>query len=100
MAKIEMYSVFDMAVKAFMPLFGARTKGEAIRMFAQLANEKHTNVCKYPTDYWLAFCGFFDDNSGLMEPLKNPERIIGAVEVLEKDDIFPPEKEVSRRMPM
>lgn len=77
---LQVYSVYDKAVNAFMQPFYARSAGEAIRSFTELANDGATNVSRYPLDYVLFRLGDFDDNSGLFTS-GEPARLVGASEV-------------------
>lgn len=88
---VKAFSVYDKAVKAFMPPFFARTAGEAIRSFTELANDPKTNVAQYPSDFVLWSCGEFDDSSGVFAVVE-PQRILGAYEVVR--DYAPPVKEM------
>lgn len=76
------FSVRDAAVGAFLPPFFCRSKGEAIRSFAEaVANPEH-QFSKHAGDYALFYVGSFDDHSGVLDIPSGPERIIGALEVL------------------
>lgn len=74
------YSVKDNAVGAFLPIFFARSKGEAIRSFVSACSDDKHQFALHPHDYVLFGVGEFDDLSGLLKPYE-PERIIGAHEV-------------------
>lgn len=91
----NMFSVLDSAVKAFLPPFFCRTKGEAIRSFSEAANNKEHQFYRHSADYTLYYLGDFDDASGIVTSTMGPERVISAREVIETDDIFPPEKRVA-----
>ena len=83
---LEAFSVYDKAVNAFMPPFFARSTGEAIRSFGDLAHDNSTNVCKHPSDFVLYRVGEFNDNSGLFAVVE-PARLVGALEVHREDDV-------------
>lgn len=75
------FSVHDKAVGAFLPLFFARSKGEAIRSFSSaLKDEKH-QFRSSPGDYCLYKICEFDDNSGIVTS-DTPERVLTALEAL------------------
>lgn len=86
---LEVFSVYDKAVNAYMQPFYARSKGEAIRSFTELVNDKSTNPGKYPTDFDLMYLGQYDDNSALFSG-SGPVRVLAATEVLRDDVVFPP----------
>lgn len=75
------YSVHDKAVGAFLPVFFARSKGEAIRSFVSAVGDEKHQFALNKGDYTLYALGSFDDNNGLFSPLVDPERIISAIEV-------------------
>lgn len=77
---MEAYSVRDDAVGAFLPLFFARSKGEAIRSFTMAVSDEKHQFAASKGDYVLFKIGSFDDNSGALFG-DGPERIMGAIEV-------------------
>lgn len=79
--KVNVYAVFDKAVNAYLQPFYARSAGEAIRSFTELANDGNSNVCKHATDFFLAFLGEYDDNTGRFAS-SEPMRLLGAHEVI------------------
>lgn len=96
--KLLCFSVYDSAVKAYMPPYYGRAKGEAVRSFMQACSEEKSNFRVNAADFALFYIGVFDDSSGMFEPTKMPERVITAVECL-PDEVFPPEKRL-RGLPM
>lgn len=78
---LNVYSVYDKAVNAFMQPFYARSAGEAIRSFTDLTRDPQTNVARHPTDFVLFALGEFDDNSGLFNS-SEPRRLLAGNEVL------------------
>lgn len=78
---LQAFSVFDKAVNAFMPPFFARSTGEAMRSFEELANDATTNVSKHPSDFVLFRIGEFNDSSGIFD-VAEPTRLVGAYEVV------------------
>lgn len=92
--RLHVFSVFDKAVQAYLQPFYARSAGEAIRSFAELANDVGTNVARHPADFVLYRLGEFDDNSGFFE-CGEPQRIVGAHEVV-KDLVMPSDAGIER----
>lgn len=74
------FSVFDKAVGAYLPLFFARSKGEAIRSFAAVVQKPDHQFYNNKSDYTLFFVGSWDDQSGLFSPVE-PSRVISAMEI-------------------
>lgn len=91
--KVQVYAVADSGIQAYMPPFYARARGEALRAFTQLVNNRDTNVNKYPHQFELVYLGEFDDVTGLFE-CKEPEHVVDAVGVFEP---FTPETELTGR---
>lgn len=85
---LEVFSVFDKQVQAYMQPFFCRTKGEAIRSFTEACNDPGKPFGKYALDYSLVGLGTFDDNSGSLL-FHDPVRIIGANEVIEQEIMSP-----------
>ena len=56
-------SIFDTAVEAYMRPFTARTEGEAIRMFEDLAADDTSEVSKHPEYYVLFKLAEFNDGN-------------------------------------
>lgn len=76
------FSVFDRAVGAFMPLFPARTKGEAVRMVSDAVADPSGQFAKHLTDYTLFEVGTWDDRTGkFVQDNSHPERIIELLEL-------------------
>lgn len=80
--KLQVFSIFDIAVEAFMTPFYARAKGEAVRMFSDLASDRSSNVGKHPMDFVLMHVGEFDDRDGRFMDMVSPVRILSASECI------------------
>jgi len=81
--KMMVFSVFDKIAGAFLPPFYARSRGEAIRSFGEAANDPK-RFLRHAADYSLVYHGEWDDNSGVFVTV-DPERIIGAHELIDDD---------------
>jgi hypothetical protein len=73
--KLKIYSIYDNKAQAFLPLFQVRADGEALRQFKELANNKQTNISKYPEDFALMEMGTFDDAHGKINALSAPKNL-------------------------
>lgn len=80
---LQMFSVFDKAVGAFMPPYFCKARGEAIRMFSDAVNEQNSPFFKHPGDFELYAIGRFDPATGSLEQLAT-ERVLGALDVTQK----------------
>jgi len=100
---LQVFTVFDKAVGAYLQPFYSRAKGEAVRSFADACNDEKSNFRKYASDYVLMFLGEFDDQSGTFACV-DPVRIISAVEcIVSPDDVFTEDKRIGekvKRLPM
>jgi hypothetical protein len=94
---LQVFSVYDKAVHAFMQPFYARSKGEALRSFTEACNQEAHNFNKHSADFSLMLMGEFDDSSGIFS-CTDPSRVVSAAEVL-IDDPFTPETNVTKIPP-
>lgn len=81
--KLEVFSVMDAAVGAFMQPFFCRSRGEAIRSFSEACNDPKTGFHKNAADYTLFSVGSWDDGSATFD-CAPPVRIVSALEVVVK----------------
>ena len=75
MAKLKVFCVYDSKVQAFMQPFFLRSNGEAIRSFADIANDPQSNVCRHPEDFSLMLLGEYDDETGSFTNEKAPTNL-------------------------
>jgi len=76
--KMEIYSVFDEAAKAFGTPFFMQNEMMASRAFSDLANDTNSTVNKHPADYKLYKIGSFNDETASLESAEVPELIAHA----------------------
>ena len=62
--KMEMVSIKDRALDAFMTPFFTQTVNQAIRMFQDEINRKESPMHAHPNDYDLYHLGTWSDDSG------------------------------------
>lgn len=60
---LKVFAVRDTKVEAYLPPFTMRSKGEAIRGFADAVIDKSGAIGKYPSDFVLFYLGEFDDQT-------------------------------------
>jgi len=63
-----MYSVLDTKAGIYNTPFSAVSRGAALRVFSDVANDPKTSVAKHPEDYNLFEIGSYDDALGVMIP--------------------------------
>jgi len=79
---LQIYTVLDKAVSAYLPPFFCRSDAEAVRSFRDAVNKQDHQFHLHADDYVLYRVGAFDDALGLLESLDSPDRIIHGTAVL------------------
>lgn len=64
----RIFSVYDSKANVYLTPFHLQNSQLAIRAFAHAANDKSTDVGKFPTDYTLFEIATYDDQTGIFEP--------------------------------
>ena len=62
---LQIFSVYDSKVELFGTPFFCRSKGEAIRSFADAVNEESHAFSRHADDYTLFHVGEFDEAEGM-----------------------------------
>ena len=68
MACSKLFTVYDCKTETYLRPFTMLTKGEAIRGFAETANDPQSQICKYPADFTLFELGEYDDQTAVISP--------------------------------
>ena len=80
--KLQAYTIFDKAAKAFNTPFFMHNKALAIRAFGDNVNAKdENNISKHPEHFALMHIGEYDDASGKFSPI-DPELVATAIELV------------------
>lgn len=82
---MQMFSIFDVKAKAYTQPFFMPQKGQALRDFDGVVNNEQTPVNKYPEDFSLYKLGEFDNISGKVVSLNQPEFLANAVDFVKKE---------------
>lgn len=61
--QIKLFSIYDSKAGIYQNPWQSRTKGEAIRGFTTIANDKTHPIGKHPEDYILFEIGTFEDTT-------------------------------------
>lgn len=77
---MKIYTVRDVKAEAYLNPFVLRSKGEAIRGFADEANRKDSAIGAHPEDYVLFELGSFDELTGKIDLHPAPENVGVALE--------------------
>lgn len=73
------FAVYDSKAEVYGNPFFCRTKGEALRSFIQIANEKDSAIGAHPEDYDLFCIGSYNEFKGIVVPAKSNEHLGKAV---------------------
>lgn len=79
---MKVFTVYDVAVGNYLQPFFMRSKGEAIRAFTELVNDKTHAFSKHASDYVLFEIGSFDLITGLITSHSSPLSLGVATEFL------------------
>lgn len=79
---MNIYSVFDSAVGAYLPPQLMQSKGAAIRAVQDAVNDPQHQFARHASDYALFELGTWDDQDASYRLHKTPERIVGLHELL------------------
>lgn len=60
---LKVFTVYDSKAEAYLQPFYGKSRGEALRSFIEAANDKQSNIGKYPEDFTLFDLGEFDDSN-------------------------------------
>lgn len=79
--KMNIYSVRDNQVEAYLQPFFSPTHGAAIRSLTEVTNDANHTFHKHAADYSLYHIGEFDDGNGTVTALE-PHRILSLLDLL------------------
>lgn len=65
--KLDMVTIYDSAVGAYMRPFFAPSRAAAVRSFGDEVNRVGSEMHAHPDDYALCHVGVWDDASGMFE---------------------------------
>lgn len=86
---LQIFSVFDSKVGAYLPPIFMRSRGEALRMFEAAVRDGNHDFAKFSSDYTLFHLGSFDDSTGLVETFNGAHVSLGKAIEFVKDNITP-----------
>lgn len=82
---LKAFSILDTKADTFNTPFFMKTTGEAVRAFADLANDNQSMINKHPDDFRLFYVGDFDQELGRLVPLEKAQPLGSAVEYKKPD---------------
>lgn len=71
--KNSVYSIMDVKAAVFGRPFVQLNNAVAMRTFSDLAKDAQSEISRHPEDFKLFRLGEFDDNSGVLSPVAQPE---------------------------
>lgn len=78
--KLKVFAVYDSKSENFgTPMF-MLTEGVATRSFEDECNRKESQLYQHPEDYGLFHIADYEDQSGVITPLKQPKSLGMAIE--------------------
>lgn len=79
--KLQMFTVYDSAVGAYLQPFFCRSPGEAVRSFQDACNDPKSSFAAHLNDFTLYALGEWDDAGGVFHPTM-PTRVTSATEMV------------------
>lgn len=68
---LKLFTIFDAKAEAYQTVFTARATGEAIRQFADMANDHDNQIGRHPEDFTLFEIGEFSQENGRINALES-----------------------------
>lgn len=78
--KLKVYTVYDCKAECYLKPFYCLSKGEAIRSFTEIANDKSSQIGKYPEDFTLFELGEWCDSDAQFNLYKSSVALGCAIE--------------------
>lgn len=70
---LKIFAMFDKKAQAFAQPFFFHHKAEALRALEDITTDPQSRINKHPADFSMHLIGEWDDRSGKITPLANPE---------------------------
>lgn len=77
---LKVYTVYDSKAEAYLQPFYCKSKGEALRSFTEVCNDKNSQIGKYPEDFTMFELGEFDDSNAQFKMYKSSVALGCAIE--------------------
>lgn len=94
--ELKVFCVRDVKAEVFLQPMFMRTEAEAIRGFAQAANDPSNNLHNHAEDFVLYCLGKYDDNTGIISPYASPIAVISASVASTKHGQFYAARQISQ----
>lgn len=94
--ELKIFGIKDNKVNAFIQIKFFRTEEEAVRAFAQAANDPKDPMFMYAEDFVLYCLGKYDDTSGIISPYSAPISVISAAVASSQHNEFYAARQISK----
>lgn len=78
---MQIFSVKDKQVDAFLQPFFSPTLGSALRSLMEVVNDPNHTFSKHSSDYVLYSLGSFDDTTGVVSPVPIPDPVVNLTDL-------------------
>lgn len=89
MLTVQMFTVYDSKAETFINPFFMMSKGEAIRGFTTMLNDKETAYGKYPADFTLFHIGEYEVTTGTLYPFNSKENLGNGLQFVKQEFPIP-----------
>lgn len=83
--KIQIFGIYDSKAGFYQTTFNVNQKGQAIRIFTDLAHDKTSDIGKHPEDYCLFHLAEYDNEKGTFVNRPSPESVGLAIEFIKPE---------------
>lgn len=82
---MKIFAVYDSAVAAYMSPFFMHSRGQALRAFADTAEDASSSIGKHPKDFTLFELGEYNDSTAGFSLYDTPHALGVALELLSSE---------------
>jgi hypothetical protein len=79
--KLQVFSIYDSKIEAYMPPFFLKSIGEAKRVLGDAVLDPKSALSQHPEDYTLFHLGSWDDTDAQFAPTLSPESVCVLLEL-------------------
>lgn len=83
--KVKVFAIYDSKAECYGPAIQMRSTGEALRAFADLANDDRTETGKHPEDFTLFEIATYDNEKAVFQNYTTPNSLAVAIELKRPD---------------
>lgn len=78
----KVFCVYDSKAEAYNSPLYVQSKGQAVRSFAEVANDKTSEIGKWPADFTLFELGEYNTDNGKFDLFDTPRSVCVAIEMI------------------